>query len=207
MNSLKPYDRLANEGARPYAGFVLYRDLGPERSLEKVATSLGKSRSLMSRWSADFAWVERVAAFDADQERAEQEARAKVRAAEAEKWERRRLQAAAQKWVSAKKLKRKAAAMLDFPLAEDEVAERDDEGRPVRVARKPARWNMATAAAMLKIAAELQTAALNEALGDDDDDFDPSTATPEECRAYLRREGVLSDKGEIKALPKPGRRQ
>lgn len=44
----------------------MYRDLGPNRSLAKVAQESGYAdKSLVERWSRQDGWVERVAAFDA----------------------------------------------------------------------------------------------------------------------------------------------
>ncbi|WP_074312425.1 hypothetical protein [Singulisphaera sp. GP187] len=121
----------------------------------------------------------------------ENASRDKVRAEEAEKWERRRLQSAAASWSDSNLLRRKAAQMMTFPLAEDVVEENDEDGRPIRITRTPAKWTMATAGALYKLGAELRAAAISEATGNAEDDFDPSNATPEECRAYLAREGIL----------------
>lgn len=65
-----PYDRLPGEAKRdkPWQAFCLYRDMGESRTLKKVANQLGKSLPLMERWSREFHWIERVRAFDNDQE-------------------------------------------------------------------------------------------------------------------------------------------
>ncbi|MFF4051967.1 hypothetical protein ACFYZ5_35525 [Streptomyces chartreusis] len=47
----------------------MYRDLGLTRSVTKVARELGKSRALVGRWSRQFAWVVRAAAYDREQDR------------------------------------------------------------------------------------------------------------------------------------------
>lgn len=48
----------------------MYRDMGTERSIRKVAQHLSKSSTLIKDWSAKHGWVERVAAYDSyiDQE-------------------------------------------------------------------------------------------------------------------------------------------
>jgi hypothetical protein len=61
---LKPWDRQPGETSKAYGAFVTYRDMGPERSLERVAHTLGKSTTIMSRWSAAHNWVSRTAAWD-----------------------------------------------------------------------------------------------------------------------------------------------
>ena len=65
----EPWERQPGEGAKPFEAFCVYRDLGPDRSSYKVADQLSKSRQLMSRWSAQYNWVERAAAWDAEQDR------------------------------------------------------------------------------------------------------------------------------------------
>jgi hypothetical protein len=47
-----------------FEAFATYRDLGPDRSLKAVAQELGKSASLISRWSVRHSWGSRVRAWD-----------------------------------------------------------------------------------------------------------------------------------------------
>ena len=60
--------RQKGESRKAYEAFAVYRDLGIGRSLPKVATHLGKSLELMKRWSARHEWVDRAAAFDANED-------------------------------------------------------------------------------------------------------------------------------------------
>lgn len=62
------WERRPEESTPAYAAFVAYRDMGAERSCAKVARELGKSCTLVTRWSARHRWVERVTAWDAEQE-------------------------------------------------------------------------------------------------------------------------------------------
>jgi len=52
------------ESAKAYAAFVVYRDLGAERSTAAVARSLGRSKTLIDRWSSRHGWVARARARD-----------------------------------------------------------------------------------------------------------------------------------------------
>ena len=52
----------------------------------------------------------------------------------------------------------------------------------------PAKWTFDTLAKLVKTAAEVEAATINEALPRGDDAFDPDTATPEECQAFLARQ-------------------
>lgn len=72
-NRPDPWDRLQDEGVRAYEAFCVYRDMGTQRSLSKVAEKLQKSETLMGRWSGNHNWVKRAAAWDDEQERIERE--------------------------------------------------------------------------------------------------------------------------------------
>lgn len=61
----KLYEQLADESSKAYEAFALYRDMGVNRSQEAVCKHLNKSRQLLSRWSVDYRWLERAAAYDA----------------------------------------------------------------------------------------------------------------------------------------------
>jgi hypothetical protein len=56
--------RLEGESADAYAACVAYCALGHARSTAKVGQQLGKSKTLMDRWSARWHWVARAAAWD-----------------------------------------------------------------------------------------------------------------------------------------------
>lgn len=53
--------RLAGESADACTGCVTYCALGHARSTAKVGRQLGKSKTLMDRWSARWHWVARAA--------------------------------------------------------------------------------------------------------------------------------------------------
>lgn len=63
------WEKKDNESAKAYEAFLHYRDLpAGERSLAKVAQELGKSTTLMSRWSTEHGWVTRAAAWDEEKQ-------------------------------------------------------------------------------------------------------------------------------------------
>lgn len=64
-----PWAQRPDESNPAYAAFVTYRDQGLERSGAKTASSLGKSKTLIDRWSSRHAWVIRCRAWDAQQDR------------------------------------------------------------------------------------------------------------------------------------------
>lgn len=175
--------------------FMAYAKLGAGRSVTLLRHRLGCSenhvRRLCSRWD----WVERARQWDGHIAERVLEVQEKVAAEETEKWARRRVANAEANWNRAQKLADKAIKMLDSKLYEDST----EDGKPVK---KPAKWNMGTAANLIKLAAELEQAALVAAAGETDDDFDPTTANEDEARAYLERAGVkLAGQREA---PSPG---
>ena len=68
-----PYERRDDETDPAWAAFVVYRDMGLERSLTKVSQATGKDRSLMEKWSSEakkgHGWRKRVVAWDLDVDR------------------------------------------------------------------------------------------------------------------------------------------
>lgn len=67
MNSHK-WERLPQESSKQFEAFTLYRDLGPNRSIQKVAQERTEGRPHTSRlkeWSFKYEWVERATAYDA----------------------------------------------------------------------------------------------------------------------------------------------
>ncbi len=60
---MNPWDRQEGETPKAYAAFCAYRDLGTERSLEKVGGSSAKVR-VCERWSSRYSWPARAAAWD-----------------------------------------------------------------------------------------------------------------------------------------------
>lgn len=63
----KPYDMLEDETAKAYNAFMIYKNLGPERTIDKVRQKLGRPERYLSQlqtWSTKHNWVERAEAWD-----------------------------------------------------------------------------------------------------------------------------------------------
>lgn len=71
----KPWERQKGESAQAFEAFTTYRDMGPERSQQAVSRKLAKSRQIISRWSSQWNWLERVRAYENELEK---EARARA---------------------------------------------------------------------------------------------------------------------------------
>lgn len=60
----RPWERQKDESAQAFAAFLVYLNLGAERSHQAVSQQCGKSISLIGRWSRSNDWVERCRAWD-----------------------------------------------------------------------------------------------------------------------------------------------
>lgn len=69
----EPWERQADESAKAFEAFILYRDMGASRSVRKVAQMLSKSTTVIRRWSSAYNWVERSSAWDTEQDRLNRE--------------------------------------------------------------------------------------------------------------------------------------
>lgn len=142
--------RQSGESAQAFEAFCIYRDDGVDRNLQTVAQKCTKSVSLIHRWSTQWNWVERSAAYDAYLESAQRSA------AEDELVLRARLHITEQRaeelqntaWEHFKKVLARAEQMLDWPLA----AEYSEDGKQIT---KAAHWTKADAAALYKVSLEL----------------------------------------------------
>jgi len=149
---LKPTDPQPGEPGTSFAGFVLYREMPPNsRSLREVAHRLGRSESLIERYSSRWNWVGRARAWDRDQARLSSQAQAKVAA----DWTDRHAE-------EGRKLQIFAMAALS------KYIDRDPEGRIIGVRNIPLR----DALLMMKLGSQIERAAAGaEPLGAIDSDF------------------------------------
>ena len=52
------------ESSQAYEAFRVYMNLGSVRSVDQVSKDIGKATSLLRRWSGQWDWVNRAAAYD-----------------------------------------------------------------------------------------------------------------------------------------------
>ena len=68
-SSRLPWERVPYESRQAYEAFCGYRDMGSSRSIAKVAQQLGKTTTLLNRWSSRWNWVLRAQQYDDELER------------------------------------------------------------------------------------------------------------------------------------------
>ena len=80
----KVWEKQPKESSKAYFSFCNYRDLGPERSVEKTARKQGKKipkdggNRTLEAWCTKFNWVSRAAAYDDYIERRKREENEKM---------------------------------------------------------------------------------------------------------------------------------
>jgi hypothetical protein len=74
----KPWERQPGETSKAFDAFATWRDLGPERSVQKAADALGKSRQQLADWGIKNNWRPRLNAWERELDRRSTEAQLKA---------------------------------------------------------------------------------------------------------------------------------
>lgn len=182
------WDRQPGEPERGYDAFLVYRDLGPERSVpaayrQRSGNDLAKQAGgQWNAWSKAFHWKSRALAYDHHTARVAQDAVDKVTAAQAEKWAARRDARAEVDWQLAEDLTRKVQVWAKMPPV-SRTALADGRTLVEAVGIRETK----DVAAIAQAASQMAYAAINVAIPDPDAYFDYEHATTEELRAALER--------------------
>ncbi len=78
MAEAESWERLPGESSQAFSAFLIYLELGEERTTQKVSQKLDKSGTLIRRWSARWRWVERARLYDNHLTRIKQGATEKI---------------------------------------------------------------------------------------------------------------------------------
>jgi len=139
------WSRQPGESARAFQAFEHYRDLGPERSVTKVAQALDKSRTLIGRWSSEHDWVSRVEGLEARDAMLQHDAVQEHLRARAEDHAKRETKLRERALEVRERAMDKAQQMLRSPLYRQERRVEMD-GEEVTLIMNPAGWTLTTAA-------------------------------------------------------------
>ena len=155
-----PLARLRGETRKANQALRDYCHLGPGRSLSALrklyqdyTDQIPPTRSMatLKVWSGRYHWQDRMKAWEAQEH-----------LKDAQAWDERRKQFREKAYELSWEALQKFADMLKWPLAETEVIEVDDEGRPTVVKIYPGPWNYTSAAKMLAEANRVGLLALGE---------------------------------------------
>ena len=69
-----PWERVSGESPEAWKAFQAFRDLGQDRTIRAAAEQIGRGKSTLDKYSMDFAWMDRAAAWDREQDRQVQKA-------------------------------------------------------------------------------------------------------------------------------------
>jgi len=118
----KIYDRQNTDTDKSWLAFCKYRDMGSDRTLEKVRQEIGhRSGRNVQIWSSKYKWNERVRAFDDDEVRSQSLALQKQRINY-------KLQIEKEAWEKRKKFLKKADQILSIPITQKIVT---DDGKTI----------------------------------------------------------------------------
>lgn len=131
------FEQQPKESAKAFEAFSMYLNMGPERSLAAVGQKVGKSKSLLERWSAKFDWPGRVQAQGAYLAIVEREATEAVARGRSAVWVKRQQEVREREWEMHEKCiaaaKRGLAAFME---REKVYANLADISRVLEVASK-----------------------------------------------------------------------
>ena len=113
-----PFEQLPKESSKAFAAFSLYLSLGPQRSLAAVGRKLGKSKTVIDRWSSKFDWVARVQAHAAYMAVVEREAAIALATAKGVDWVKRQVEQKEKEWDARCKLVKLAETAIERWLAD-----------------------------------------------------------------------------------------
>ena len=98
-----PFEQLPRESIKAFAAFKTYLDMGAQRSLAATGRKLGKSKTMMEKWSRQHQWVDRVQAYTAHLAELERKAIERVAVKQAVEWEKVHEPTRREAWLEAEK--------------------------------------------------------------------------------------------------------
>jgi hypothetical protein len=181
------YDRETDESAKAFEAWTVYRDLGAERSLQKASEMYyghGGNVGQFERWSRRFSWVERVRAFDVEREMIRRSAIEDHLRAQAEDYAAREARIQERLLEIREQAAEQSLTMLKYPLTEQYIDRKDEEGNKITYVLRPSRWSKATAVQLARLASNAQTGT-ESPIEDEVAEYDLSALTEEELLTFL----------------------
>lgn len=190
MAGMRAWRPEEGETAKAFAAFEVYRELGPERTLQKAAESYyGSTANLrqIQEWSRKFDWVERARGYDDWLTMTRQNAIEEYERGKAAKYAERRQMIQEGMLDVAEKALDQCNKMLDWPLTEQRVLREGEDGEQVTYIFLPTKWGKNTAQTMYNMASGAvgglwSTRTIEE---EAQAEYDFSDLTDEEMQAYI----------------------
>ncbi len=108
--------RLPHESAKAYTAFLVYVQLGDKRSLHSVGQKLGKSTTIVERWSSKWRWKERIGALQVTEHEQYLGGMAQAKLEKARELEALKMDVRNRAWDMYQQLMAKAEALLKLPI-------------------------------------------------------------------------------------------
>ena len=190
---MRLYDREPDESAKAFAAWSVYRDLGPQRSLQSASElyygHAGNVRQFQ-RWSKRFGWRDRSKAYDLEREALRREAVQEYLRSEVEDYAAREARIQRGLLEVREVALEQAKAMLKWPLTEQRIVYEDEDGEERTVIAMPAGWTKATIVGLAQLAAGLRTPSYGPE--NIDADIDLSSVSEEDLQAWLRLDAKIN---------------
>lgn len=148
--------QLPKESDKAYAAFLEYCRLGPERTLKAVGAKLGKSETMMERWSSKHTWQSRTVPYDDNQRELRRIAEEQALQEQSGIWARRAMEQRQKTWDRTQMLLKKVEEALGLPLTKKVVSQ---DGKQITV--NPTKWSFDGMVRALQIIENLQRLCLN----------------------------------------------
>jgi hypothetical protein len=130
------YEQQPGESNKAFAAFSIYLSEGSQRSIQSVARKLGKSLPNIGRWSSDWKWADRAAAYNGHLATVEREATEALARLKAVDWIKRREQHREDEWAVRCELLEAGRKVLKRFIDEGKGATLGDVARALELASK-----------------------------------------------------------------------
>lgn len=155
------HEQQPGESVKAYEAFQEYLNLGEKRSIRVVSRKLGKSATLVSRWSSRWQWQIRIESWNAHMDAVKLEAEEEKAREMAGEWAKRFNELRAEEWELAQQCITRAKDMLAFPISKRVVKQEGPNGEEITVIM-PAKWTTADACRLLEMSSKLRRLACGQ---------------------------------------------
>jgi hypothetical protein len=153
---MKAFERQPREGARAFAAFQMFLDLGPDRSIKQLIETSGLNAKRIRSWHTLNKWRDRALAWEEFLAESQRKRAEKILAKDSEKWAQRIIEMREDEFSLAKKLITKAHELLALPLTQQIIEKVDAEtGIATVTIIKPVRTTLGDAAKFGAVASQL----------------------------------------------------